>query len=156
MAAKDNARQVLKVNRKTFFDPRSWLGYDQLKAQTFFLFDYLRQLFSPAKPDRVETFDEAIARLNLNEADLQETGKTYFYYSILFISLAALAFISSFYFIFVHGSFSGWILAIAVAALLAAQAFRYNFWYFQIKNRKLGCTLKEWMNGKPNSEGPST
>jgi intracellular multiplication protein IcmV len=152
MAAKDTAKQVLKVNRKTFFNPRGWLGYDQLKAQTLFLFAYLKQLFIPAKPDRIETFEEAVARLNLSEADIKEMRETYFYYSVLFLAIAVVAFLSSFYFIIVHGSFSGWLLTMAVSALLGAQAFRYNFWYFQIKNRKLGCTYKEWIQGKTNSE----
>ena len=51
--------------------------------------------------------------------------------------------------------FSGFLLscllAIAVSILSLSQAFRYHFWYFQIKHRKLGCTFEEWREGKPRS-----
>lgn len=158
MAVKDRLKEALKVNRKTFFDPLAWVGYNSVKSQSVFLFDFFKTLFAVQKPQREETYEQALARQNISEAEVQETGKTYYFYSLIFFGFAIASFLSSFYFLFYDKTFSGWLLALAVSALLGAQAFRYNFWAFQIKHRKLGCTFEEWKRGKPDdnkTEGPT-
>lgn len=152
MALKD----VFKVSRKTFFNPSGWLGYNEIKSYTRFLWETLKNLFIPAKPEHSETFEQALDRLHLTETDIQISAKHYLIYAIIFVVLAVGAIGYSFYLLLVHGTLAGWILSIAVAALFFSQAFRFHFWYFQIKHRKLGCTFAEWRRGKPfeNSEGP--
>lgn len=145
MAIKD----VFKVSRKTFFNPRAWLGYDQLKSQTSTIWDIFKKLFTPAKPERQETFDEAMKRLEITEDDLKVKKATYLNYAIAFIMLATISFISSFFYLFYYHTFAGMMLGFAVTTLFATQAFRFHFWYFQIKHRKLGCTYQEWRQGKP-------
>lgn len=149
-------RDVFKVNRKTFFNPRAWLGYDVVKSQSLFLYDLIKQIFvKPTPPENVETFEESMQRQNLTEEDIQEAGKTYFSYAILFLILGMISFIFGFYLLILHHTFYGWILSLSVTGLFLVQAFRFHFWYFQIKFRKLGCTFAEWKQGKPfDSEGP--
>lgn len=147
MALKD----VLKVSRKTFFDPRGWLGFDTLKTSSLGLWAILKGLFSIAEPTRRETFAEAMQRLQLTEDDLQKTSQRYFSLTAIFIFLGVVTLLTSFYFLFHHETVAGWILAIATASIFFSQAFRYHFWFFQIKHRKLGCTLKEWWRGKPDN-----
>lgn len=143
-------RDLFKVSRKTFIDPRGWLGYDELKAYNRIIVTDLKQAMTPDKPDRVETFKEAIDRLGLTEADLEETSKRYLTYTVIFVILAAIAFATGFYLLLVHGTISGWILAFVCTVLLLVQAFRFHFWHFQMKYRKLGCTFSEWWRGKPD------
>ncbi|SRR5579883_455187 len=145
MALKD----IVKVNRKTYINPRAWLGYDYLKAQTIQIYATLRQLFTVPIPAREETFDQAVKRLHLSEKHVHELQRNYLITSIIFVILAAVAFAFSFVLMLYFGTFSGWLLAIAATALLLTQAFRYHFWHFQIKFRKLGCTFAEWKQGKP-------
>ncbi len=142
MAIKD----VLKVSRKTFFNPREWLSYDSLKEQTQTIKFFVKNAATIQKPERTETFDEALERLAVNEAELRATANKYLAYAFLFFGLAILDFIYGLYLLFHHGAFLGLILTLAVCALLLAQAFRYHFWFFQIKNRRLGCTFDEWRN----------
>ena len=137
-------RDIFKVSRKTFFNPREWLGYDSLKNQTQTIRSFVKNAATVRKPERTETFDEALQRLDLKEADLRVTAKKYLRYAFLFLSLAILDFIYGLYLIFHHGAFLGLVLALAICILLLAQAFRYHFWFFQIQNRKLGCTFDEW------------
>jgi intracellular multiplication protein IcmV len=149
-------RDVLKVNRKTFFNPRAWLGYDALKAQTVFLYNLIKNIFvtTEAAPVRTESFAEALTRLNLTEQEADDIGKNYLFYSLGFVGIAAFAMLFGFYLLFVHHTFAGWILSLSITALLLAQAFRYHFWHFQIKFRKLGCTFEEWKQGKPFDQEP--
>lgn len=149
MAIKD----IFKVSRKTFLSPTAWLGLNQLRAYTREVTEILKAAYAPAKPRREETFENAMKRQHLTEVDLVRIASRYRWYSALFIVLSFLTFIVSFYYLFHHETISGWILCWAVIIILLGQAFRYSFWRFQIVHRKLGCTIKEWWNGKLDDAG---
>jgi len=150
-------KDVVKVSRKTFFNPTGWLGYEQLKANTASMWDIIKGTFSPAKPTVTETFAEAMQRLNLTEDNVKRIAQNYQAYSYFFLFLAVCSVIGAFYLLIVDFSIAGWILAIATAGLFGVQAFRYSFWLFQMKHRKLGCTFAEWRSGKIIDEaGPQS
>lgn len=148
MALKD----IVKINRKTFFNPRGWLDYDALKEQTLYIYSLGKAIVTPVKPEFEETFTEAMERLNLTETDVQQTKENYFLYAIMFVAFGVFTFVFSFYLLFHYGSILGWILGLAVVAAFLSQAFRYHFWYFQMKHRKLGCTFDEWKRGRINED----
>jgi intracellular multiplication protein IcmV len=152
MAFKD----IFKFSRKTFFNPSGWLGANELSAYTQIIGDTLKTTFTPDKSSRVETFEQALQRLQITETDLQERMKQYRAYTFIFLALGAAAFMTGFYYLFAYGTFSAWMLAMVVALLFAANAFRFDFWCLQIKNRKLGCTLQEWWADRfGTSKGPT-
>lgn len=138
-----SALDPLKITRKTFFNPSAWLGYEQLKLHTSSLFGTLKAIFTVPTPTRQETFEEAMERQGLTEEDLADQEKTYYTYAMLFVLIGALVFIYGFY-LLARSSLGGWMLAMACTSLFYAQAFKYHFYYFQIKQRKLGCTFAEW------------
>jgi len=144
MAVKD----IFKISRKTFFDPGAWLGLNQLVGYTRLIGSTLKTTFTPDKITRTETFEQALQRLNVTEEDLQHLTTRYRWYTLLFLVLGLLSFIAGFYYLFAYHTVSGWILAMTVSLLFGANAFRFDFWYFQIKYRKLGCTVAEWWSGK--------
>lgn len=152
---KDTAVDILKVSRKTFFDPRGWLGYDTLKSSSMGLWVILKNLVAIEKPVRQETFEAAMQRLNLTEDDLIKTARSCKIFTTIFLLLGSASFLSCFYFLIHHGTLAGFILAIATSAVFFSQAFRYHFWLFQIKHRKLGCTFEEWRRGKIHDRGDS-
>jgi intracellular multiplication protein IcmV len=145
MALKD----VFKISGKTFFNPTGWLGYDSVKQTTSTIWTILRRLFFPPDAIYQETFKQAMDRQGLTDEDITNIEQRYLLFAYFFLLLGSVAFVMSFYFLIHHRTFAGCLLAIASAALLFSQAFRYHFWYFQIKYRKLGCTFKEWRQGKP-------
>lgn len=147
-------KDIFKISRKTFFNPTGWLGYNLISSQFRWTKDVIKELFTPARSLREETFEQALIRLNLTEEELQERAKIYLIYALIFLSLGACTFAYSFFLLFYHGTFSGWILAMGVTALFLVQAVRFDFWRFQIKQRRLGCTLHEWWHGKINPEDP--
>lgn len=145
-------RQLLKVNRKTFFDPSSWLGYDNLKDNNRTLFGILKDSFTPARPVREETFEHAMKRLGLTEKDIKATEESYRSYALVFLLFAIVVFAYTFYLFFSHiishvfgfRTITALILGASTTMLLLSQAFKYHFWAFQIKKRKLGATVEEW------------
>ena len=153
MAVKD----IFKVSFKTFINPAGWLGLNAVKQNTRTTWDLIKGLFIIPTPERAETFDEAVKRFNLTSADILEREKDYLFYAFIFLVLAVSLLAFGCYLLFVDRSFAGFVLGIAVAALFTSQAFRYHFWYFQMKQRKLGCTFDEWRAfiGWPKS-GPKT
>ena len=59
------------------------------------------------------------------------------------VSLAMMLFLYFLYNLF-YGRYAAVLLSSIVMLLALVIAFRYHFWYFQIQQRKLGCTLSDW------------
>ncbi|OGT65529.1 MAG: hypothetical protein A3J38_01750 [Gammaproteobacteria bacterium RIFCSPHIGHO2_12_FULL_45_9] len=146
MAIKD----ALKVSRKTFFNPTAWFGYESFKANNRIIWQLIRGLFYPVQVTRQETFTEAVARLQLTDEDIRAAEENYHVYAWFFLILAVPTFILGVYISFHHAVFLSLLLSFASTALLLSQAFKYHFWAFQIKHRKLGCTYREWRRGYPD------
>ena len=143
--------QVFKVNRKTFINPGAWLNIEGVKEANYWIWDSVKDIFvAPGAGDEVhqETFEETIKRQKLTEANIKQTMQTYFMFAMFFLGLGAIVLLFSLYLLFFYYSLPGLILGIASGGLFLGQAFKYHFWYFQIKHRKLGCTLAEWWRGK--------
>ncbi len=148
-------RDIFKVKVKTFLNPSGWLDLESLIAYNRTLWDVLRGLFMPPKPVREETFEQAIKRFGLTEADVKERIKNYRLFALIFLIFGLVLFAYSFYLLFRHGTFLGWLLGIAVTTLFFSQAFRYDFWAFQLKRRQLGATFAEWKRSILGDKGPS-
>ncbi|MDX1900678.1 MAG: type IVB secretion system protein IcmV [Gammaproteobacteria bacterium] len=144
MSIKDDAKNAIKISRKTFFNPSGWIGYGLLKTQIQTTWDFVSNIFTPAEPARIETFEQAMQRLGLTEDSLQKTRTRYLITSAVFLVLALVTVVEGIRLLSQHGTFAGFVLAIPTAALFFVNAFRYHFWAFQIKKRKLGCTFQEW------------
>lgn len=144
MAIKD----IFKVSRKTFFDPRGWADYDLAKVQSRELWNSSKNVLNThiPEPEHVETFDQAMQRLNVKEEELSDISSTYLFFAGLFalfgLSMFGLTLVLLWGFYI-----AGAALATAFSVFLFSQAFQYHFWYFQIKHRKLGCTFDEWRRG---------
>ena len=149
MALKD----IFKISRKTFFDPLTWIDYQSLKNLNFTLFNQIRALFAVPKPQRKETFEQAVKRFGLNVEELENIKQSYQGYAILFLLISIGIGLFSFYLIFHYKTFFGFLIGAAVVAFSLAQAFRYDFWAFQIKQRKLGCTFAEWKQARFGRKG---
>ena len=145
-------KDAVKVSRKTFFNPAGWLGYDMLKTQFRVTWDLIKTLFTVPIAQREETFDQAVTRFKLTDQQLNNISRNFLIYSAIFVACGILTVTFAFYLLIHHGTFAGLLLGIAAAAVFFTYAFRYSFWRFQIKNRRLGCTFDEWLHNKPKKE----
>lgn len=137
-------RDIFKISRKTFFAPRRWLGYDELKTTNRTIASILTDLFSYEVQSRTETFSEAKQRLKISDETLNEINVTYRSYALFFCLIAALCFFYSFYLLFRYLAIVDWVLGMSVTTLFLTYAFQYDFWSLQIRKRKLGLTFKDW------------
>jgi len=135
---------LFKVSRKTFVNPRAWLGYDEVKSNTATIFNSIKPLLSVPQPTIKENFAEAMKRQGLHEKDIKKLISSYQLYALIFALLAFCTFGYAFYLLFLYQSLTGWLLSLCVCALFISQVFRFHFWSFQLQERRLGVTYEEW------------
>jgi len=151
MAIKD----AFKVSRKTFFNPSVWLDLASLRFLSAGIWRTVKPLFSTPKEVNPETFAQAQVRMGVSDEDLKHKEQNFLFYSYLFVFCAVLTLFYTIYLIVHHHALLGFCLGLSVVAVFLAQAFRFNFWAFQIKHKKLGCTAQEWWSGQiDSSSGP--
>jgi intracellular multiplication protein IcmV len=122
---------------------RAWSDWDRMKAFTLYLTNGFKRLFVPQQNSGGESFDEAKNRLKLSDAELLIKQNALLRLSIVMVAFAFMVLVYMGY-QFVYGSIKAGIISLVVTLIALILAFRYHFWYFQIKHRKLGCTFKEW------------
>jgi len=149
-------KDIVKVNRKTFFNPSAWLGFGQLSSQFRNTVDLAKGIVTPEQARRQETFDQAMSRLRLTDKDVHAMWVRYLLYTLFFFVLGTGLLVYGFYLLIENGSFHGFILALAIASLAFVNAFRFHFLSFQIRRRQLGCTFKEYFRQLVNFTGGKT
>lgn len=113
---------------------------------TYFYTTFL-SLFRHEYPKMEESFEEAVERLELTPEKLERKASQFLLFTFLFIFISILLFLYSL-FMFANGNWMGSIMSFFMIFYSLSQAFRYHFWHFQIKNKKLGCTLREWLKNR--------
>lgn len=136
-------KQGLFANLFSIFHPKNLLSYQQIRSGSQVIADAVRNNFTVKKAERMETFEEALVRLNLTEAEAKRRGRFMGKMALFFMILTVLIFSYVIYMLW-HETWMVSFVGAAIATYTGAQAFRYHFWYFQIKRRRLGCTFKEW------------
>jgi len=124
-----------------------WLGYQDLKNQANNTKRSFHRLITMPKASYNETFEEALARLDLSAEDVATRQQEFGRLAVFFLLLSLVLF-SYGLFIAAKGDVLGFLMVVALTLYVLTQAFRYHFWLFQLRNRKLGCTLSEWWNAR--------
>jgi len=124
-----------------------WMSWDYL-GETADRFKVLfLDIVIPKKASSAETFEEAMQRLELTEEDIADRKKEFTRLFYFFIILA-MAIVGYALYLAFAGTLVASLIAFCLALYALTQAFRFHFWLFQLRNRKLGCTIKEWMNSR--------
>jgi intracellular multiplication protein IcmV len=138
-------RKYVRGFFKSFIDVRRWSSYDQLKANGKVIKSTFRVVFSlDKKPIIVETFDEAVARLNLTDEALQKK-RSYFLQSALLYVLMSLTLLGYGLYLIRNNPFAA-LAVFLFSILMSIYAYRESMWHMQITKRKLGCGFKEWLH----------
>jgi len=123
----------------------AWIGYRQLANNAKSIKDLFISLFVPVKPASSESFEEALKRLNLTETTLNVRAKEFKRLFIIFVLGGLLLVGYSIYLLWAHALHASF-ACLGLAFILFVYSFRYHFWLFQIRQRKLGCTFREWLD----------
>lgn len=148
-------KDIFTVNRKTFFNPSKWLDYASVAGYTQMLFSALKSMFSKPVPTREESFEQAMQRLNLSEQDVATGIKKYRLFAIVFLGFGLIALFYGFFLLFRYGTFAGWTLSMAMFALFFSRAYQYDFWSYQMRKRKLGLTVQDYLDDTFGNKGAS-
>ena len=138
---KQQSRTINIITR--IINIRKWFDWDRVKSYTLYLGNGVNRLFIPEKNAKTEVFDEEVKKLSISEESLLAKQKSLFRLSMIMLVAAILIFSYAGYQLF-YGSIKGFLISLIVTLVALVLAFRYHFWYFQIKHRKLGCTFDEW------------
>lgn len=129
---------------KRMFDIQGWADWERNRGHFTYLQTTIKKFFIPRQAQAEETFEEATKRLKLDEAQLEIKKRALLRLTILMLVTAFFVLIYLIYQL-IYGSFLGVLASISLMLIALALAFRYHFWYFQIKERKLGCRVLDWM-----------
>ena len=100
-------------------------------------------IFVVRSPRVKADFHSVMTQLDLTEDDLLKRTQ-YFQKLIRFwLFVVSVVCIYAFYLI-AKGIWLGVVFTAILIIVILLQAFRYHFWLFQIKQRKLGCSVYEW------------
>lgn len=127
------------------YNVSEWTNKDEVFKTGKDILKQAKGLGEVGKATREETFEQAIARMNLTEADVQNRMKQSYRLAWIFFALAIAVLLYGII-VLIQGFWAGIIICIVLSAFGFTLAFRESFWYFQMKKRKLGCTFDEWFN----------
>ena len=132
------------------FNIRSWFDWERMKSFSLFVSHVFTRVFSidqekeaANKAKATASFKMAQKQQNLSDKQLLVQQKALFRLSMLMVLIAVGILTYSIYHFF-YGFWKAGAVSLIITMLSLTLAFRYHFWYFQIKNKKLGCTPQEW------------
>lgn len=129
---------------KPILDVPSALNTQRLRRDARTLKELFRIAFRRRRESlELENFDEAVERLHLTEKDLLARQREF---KVLAWILLGIFFILLGYVIFnvYAGNWYAVGPSLVVSLIVLMLSFRYCFWYFQVKNKQLGYTFREW------------
>lgn len=130
------------------FKVSKWIGLDQIKSSSNTILNMGQNVFTPEHANYSETFEEALQRLNITAAQLEERRREFTRLMIIYLIIAMGIFGYSVYIVYRYKNIMGFIMGFAVTIYALTHVFKYHFWIFQIKHRKLGCSLRDWFLDK--------
>ena len=135
--------RTLRIIHK-IFNVRGWSDFDRIKEFLYVILHSLNVLFVPKKTKKSQDkFDAAVVNLQLTEEDLAIKQRALLHWSILMLLIFLCIFCYSIYQIIVK-HYLAFMISCSLSSIALGFAFRYNFWSYQISQRRLGCSFKDW------------
>lgn len=123
-----------------------WMGLPYLVDNARAIKYMGKQLALTTTPEHQETFEEAKARQGLTDQALKSRARQCKFLALLFSAVGVASLCYAFLFHLARGHILAMCMTLMVAAIALCQAFRNHFWYFQIKQQRLGCSVREWFS----------
>jgi intracellular multiplication protein IcmV len=136
-------KKIFKHTIQPILSVRKWIDFSQWRRASQIGWQTVHDLFSIHSVKNGVSFEDSMQQFGLSENDLISRQQRFQYLTRFWLILGGLVGIYSLYLI-VNGFFLSFLYMTALNTIILCQAFRYHFWSFQIKQRRLGCTLQEW------------
>lgn len=128
-----------------YFDYKAWVDLKRTQEISNYFLNIFKKFFIPQKSSQivVRNLDDVIKEMGLTEDDVSKKLVTFKRMYRLMLVAALFFYVYSLYQL-IYGGILSVMVAVVIAFVCLTLAFRYHFWSFQIKKRKLGCSIKEW------------
>lgn len=120
-----------------------WIDFATLKKSTLYFWHQLNNLFTIKKAEHPESFKNAVDRMALTPEALAKQSKRFLKLSLFFLFMTAALIIYAIILL----NLKNWMgvgICLSLSLYALSLAFRFHFWYFQISQKKLGCSVSEW------------
>ncbi len=128
---------------KRVFKIKQWADWERMKGFTLYVGRGIKRLFVPGKTKDAQGFDQMQEKFNLSSQELLSRQKGLFRLSILMVCIA-IGFLCYAVYLLAMGHVASFFLSFVLTLLALVLAFRYNYWHFLIKHKRLNTTIKEW------------
>lgn len=138
-------KNVIKKGLFSGLNMKRWIGLEQIKENGKTIGGLFKGLLGNKKADEVrkETFEESMRRFQMTEEDLQKRMQSAVRL-VTFCLIGSVAIIIYMFYLFYNAQIVASFVCMMLSVLLLAYAFREHFNLFQMKKRRLGCSVKEW------------
>src|SRR3989338_448665 len=135
-------RSYIKNTAKNNVNVKGWTSWGAIKESANVVNSLVKDMKAPDKgaPSVKQTFEAVMKQYGLSEKDISLRMKQSFMVAAACAILGLCAFGWIFVLLF-KGMFLSSLVALSLSALMFAYAFREHFNYFQMKQRRLNCTL---------------
>lgn len=143
MGFRDYVKNTVKANTNV----KGWTGWDAVKGNARIVKNIVEGLKSPdvsASPVQLN-FDEAMKQYQWTEKDVRNRMRMSLVMAVICVILSLFAFLWAFRMLWI-GFFLSALASLALSALMLSYGFREHFLYFQLKQRRMNCTVKEWFS----------
>lgn len=122
----------------------AWMGWSEVKSNARLITGMAKNLTHLSEPEHEETYEQAVARMQLTPSMLAQRERVLFrlacFYFLLTVALLAYT-----VYLFFIGTWVSVMMSGVLVLIGGSLAFREHFWYFQMRQKRLGCTFKEWL-----------
>ena len=134
-----------KIIKKVFFKLTRKGGYFFVKRGGLFIKDLITKFYEIPKKKSQESinFVNAVKKYQLTQSMLDKKRESLVKYSIFYLGCGVLIFFYGCYFLSQMMWYS-LCLCWVISVLLFSLAFRAHFWSYQIREKKLGCSVRTW------------
>lgn len=143
MGIRDYVKNTFKANTNV----KGWASWDAVKGNAKVVGRFVDDLKVPDEkiPPVAISFEEAMKKYGMTEADVRKSMNGHLQTAIVCLVFSVGAFVWMFYLLFI-GMILSSVVSLSLSALMAAYGFREHFHYFQMKQRRLTCTVNEWVS----------
>ena len=144
---KQKKASKIKEAGKFLFDIPAWIGVSAIRQNSSWLSRLIKQTFAArhfSSDGQSVAFNDAMQRIGVSSEDLPGRARHFLLISLMFLlfSIFSLGYIA---YLWSHASWLVIIAAVIVFCLFATRAYFYSFCCFQIRQKRLDCTFKEWL-----------
>lgn len=141
-----SVKSFLKRGLFGAFNFKRMLGFDTLKDQAKSVKSLYENAYSKDQPTgeyKPASFEDCLRHYGVSEDALKQRMRNTLLTVYFCLSLAVIVIGYSIYQFMSHFTLGG-LMCVVLALILLVMAFREHFNWYQMKQRRLGCTIKEW------------